>query len=72
MFPLLIKPTGLHDLFLSENVGLVFTEDFGKGVMLPGSEIFAVETKWFRDFQSLLFLFAQMQKNTPLTNSSAL
>ena len=30
--------------------------------MLPGSEIFAVGTGWSRDFQSLLFLFSQMQK----------
>ena len=55
IFPLLIKPTGLHNLFLAEeHVGLVFSEDFGKGVMLPGSEIFAVGTGWSRDFQSVV------------------
>ena len=45
MFSLLIKPTGLHNLFLGEeNVGLVFTEDFVKEVMLLNSEIFAIGT----------------------------
>ena len=39
-----------------------FTEDFGKGVMLPGSRIFANGTGWSCDFQSLLFLFTQMEK----------
>ena len=52
MFPLLIKPTGLHDLFLAEDVGSVFL-DFGIGVMLLGSEIFAVGTGWSRDSQSV-------------------
>ena len=30
--------------------------------MLPGSEILAIGTGWSHDFQSLLFLFIQMQK----------
>ena len=63
MFSLLIKPTGLHNLFLGEeNVGLVFTEDFVKEVMLLNSEIFAIGTGWSHDFQPLFFLFTQMQK----------
>ena len=57
MFPLLIKPTGLHELFLAEeDVGSVFL-DLGKGVMLPGSEIFAVGTGWSRDFQSVVSVY---------------
>ena len=36
-------------------------EDFGKGVMFPGSEILTVGNGWYRDFQSLLFLFTQLQ-----------
>ena len=38
-----------------------FSEDFGKRVMLPGSEIFSIGTGWSGDFQSQ-FLFNQMQK----------
>ena len=53
----MIKPTGLHNLFLAEDVGSVFSEDFGKRVMLPGSEIFAVGTGWSRDFQSVVSVY---------------
>ena len=72
VFSLWIKPTGLHNLFLDEeDVGLVSTEYFGQGVMLPGYEIFAIGTGWSCDFQFLLFLFTQMQKETPLIACSA-
>ena len=47
---------------MSEEDGSVSSEDFGKGVMLPGSKIFAVGNGWSRDFPSLLFPFSQMQK----------
>ena len=72
VFSLWIKPTGLHNLFLDEeDVGLVSTEYFGQGVMLSGYEIFAIGTGWSCDFQFLLFLFTQMQKETPLIACSA-
>ena len=57
----MIKPADLQDLFPGEDVGLVFTEDFRKRVMLPGSEILRFGTGWSQDFQSL-FLFTQIQK----------
>ena len=62
----MIKRTGLHDLFLGEDVGLVFTAKFGKEGILQGSETFAVGTRCFRDFQSQLFLFNKMQKKDSL------
>ena len=45
-----MKPTGLQDLFPGEeDVGLDFTEDFGKGVMSPGFKILAFGAGWSRD-----------------------
>ena len=60
---MLIKSNGLKDLFPGEeDVGLGFTEDCGKGVMLANCESLAVGAGWSFDFQSLLFLFTQIQK----------
>ena len=65
----MIKPKGLHNLFLGEEVvGSVFSEDFDKRVMLPDSKIFAVGTGWSGYFQSLLFMFSQMQKEDSINS----
>ena len=50
-----LKSTGLQDLFLDEEDFDFFTDNFGKGVMLLGSEIFAAGTRWSRDFESVSF-----------------
>ena len=63
VFPLLIKPTGLHNLFLAEeDVRCVFSENFGKGVMLPGPEILAVETGCYHHFQSVVYVYLDAKR----------
>ena len=57
-----LKSTGLQDLFLDEEDFDFFTDNFGKGVMLLGSEIFAAGTRWSRDFQSVVSFYPDAKR----------